>query len=498
MAIGLPPNRRNISGSGFTNLQRILQASKTNRLGQTVGSGIQQAGDTARRAIQKAGTEFETKVGTEKARQAGESARADRVLGDVSQASDEDIKAFETIRGGKSQGPTSIANADDLRYQAQEAEKLGKSTGTEVGRLGLLQRYVGGGKRYTGGQQSVDSLLLGQTGSQNLKQSRRNVSGLQEKAAGQEFAAKEMGKELASSAKGLADTTIGRLGGIATEFDTAMEAKRIAEQEALKAKQENVRKQLEAGEVEEALFDRLGIKEGDKLWRTNLTDFYKPQENIATKENVMNQADFNKIQALRKLSGQSLTGDPSKVLSQYTDASQIGAFGAMSPYEFEKEALAQKINNERQSYEAVASPQEQDKAKYTGYLFDQQIAGGPAGMVGTLDKTTKSWVDYIKQTQPNSQLSMLANQYNPNATPEEKAAFSEALYRGLAASPSVGIDPQTGSLRTPLGQSELSGLSNLIGLYKNYSGTVNTAQANIDAMRNQYQFNRTLKRRGTT
>lgn len=496
MPTGLPPNRRNISGSGFTNLQRMLQASRSNKLGQTVSSGIQQAGDASRRAIQTAGQQFQQQAGAEKDRQAFESQRADRVLGDVSSASDEDVSAFEGIRGGKSKGPTGIANADELRQQSQEAEALGKLTSSEGGRLGLLQRYVGGNKRYTGGQQTVDSLLLGQTGTDKLKQSRRGTLGLGHQAKTLQTGAQAVGKELASSAQGLADTTIQRLGGQATGYDTSMEAKRIAEQDALKAKQEGVRKQLEAGEVDQPILDKLGIAAGDKLWRTNLADFFQANENIATKENVMNQADFNKIEALRKLSGQSLTGDPSKVLSQYRDKEQIDAFSKMSPYEIEQEALKQKINDERQRYEAVASPQEQDMAKFGGYLNNQQIAGGPAGMIGTLDKTTKGWVDYIKQSQPNSPLASLANQYNPNASPSEKASFAQSLYSALQSSPSVGMNPQTGNLNAPLGQSELAGLSQQIGLYNNYAGAVTGAQANIDAMRNQYKFDRVLKRLG--
>lgn len=493
MPVGLPPNRRNISGSGFTNLQRMLQASRSNKLGQTVSAGIQQAGDASRRSIQSAGQQFQQQVGTEQQRQAQESQRANRVLDDVSSASEEDINAFEGIRGGKSKGPMGIANADELRQQAQEAEQLGKSTGTESGRAGLLQRYVGGNKRYTSGQQTVDSLLLGQTGSDKLKQSRRGSFGLGQKARVLETGAKAVGQELVSGAQGLADSTIKRLGEQATSYDAAMEAKRIAEQNALKTKQEDVRKQLESGEVDQPILDKLGIAAGDKIWRTNLADFFRANDNIATKENVMNQADFNKIEALRRLSGQSLTGDPSKVLSQYKDKEQIDAFNKMSPYEIEQEALKQKINDERQRYEAVASPQEQDRDKFAGYLNNQQIAGGPAGMAGALDKTTKGWVDYIKQSQPNSSLAALANQYNPNASASEKASYSQALLSALQSSPSVGIDPQTGNLRAPVGGSELGGLSQLLGLYNNYSGAVSGAQANIDAMRNQYKFDRVLK-----
>lgn len=512
MPVGLPPNRRNISGSGFTNLQKMLQASRSNKLGQTVSTGIQQAGDASRRALQTAGQQFQQQVGNEQQRQANEAQRAERVLGDVSKASEEDINAFEGIRGGQSKGPTGVANADELRQQAQEAERLGKSTGSDVGRQGLLQRYVGGNRRYTGGQQSVDALLLGQTGADKLKQSRRGTFGLNQQAQAQQVGAQARGQELASGARGMAESTIKRLGGQATDFDAAMEAKRASEQTNLKARQDAIKAQLEAGEVDQDVLDKLGLNEGAQLWRANLADYYKPQDIIATRENVMNQDDFNKIQALRKLSGQSLTGDASKVISQYQDPTQVGGFGKMSPYEIEKEALAEKLGLESGQYHANVDPQEREKAEWKKRLYENSLTGdaNTSLMANLKGQVAKSSADLQKAIEESAQaqgtdvfskygminptrynlgaggeyanidsLKELAKAYNPNMTDDEAVALGKRLSGLYQRDPQTGALPGAPSYQLP----------------ENYLGAIKKQDENIKGFKDQYKFDRTLKRR---
>lgn len=341
-------------GTGFTNIQRILQANKANPLGSTVSSGVNQAGQAARGAIEQAGTEFKSGVQAERGRLGAEAQRADRVLGDVSKATDEDVSAFEGIRGGLSKGPTKIKNADELKQKAFEAERLGSAAGSEAGRYGLLQRFVGGNKQYTGGQQRLDSMLLGQTGANQLREARKGTIGLSNKAEQEARAAVETGKVLQGEAKNLADVTIGRLGGQVVDYDKSMEAARVKAQADLAENQRKLRDQLISNEIEdENLYNRLGIKEGDQIFRTNLGDYFQARNNIATKENVQTQADFDRINALRRLSGQSLTGEASAILPAYTDKSQVDAFKNMETYDIAQEALRDKIAQERGEYKAA-------------------------------------------------------------------------------------------------------------------------------------------------
>lgn len=328
-----PSNKANQLGSGFTTLQRYLGANKSNKLGSTVGTGIQQAGQAAVGDMQQAGQKFQQGFQQEQNRLGAEGQRVDRVMGDVTKASDEDVNAFEGIRSGVTKGPQQIENANELREKARQAKSLGEATGSQEGRYGLLQRYVGAGKQYTGGQQRLDNLLLGQTGAGNLRQARRDTSGLVNQQQVQENTALNQGRQLAGQAQGLAANTISRLGTGVTDYDKAMQdqiAKSLAERTAYV---DQARKDLaETGQVDEDLFKKFGVEEGKRIWDADLGQFVKESDYQATKQNVQKQSDYNKIDALRRLSGNSLTGDPSAALAAYADKNQVGLFDKQSKY----------------------------------------------------------------------------------------------------------------------------------------------------------------------
>lgn len=353
MALTPPTSKKtNQAGSGFTNLQRVLQANKANTLGSTVSSGIQKAGQAAQGAITKAGAEFNTSAEAEKSRLAAEQGRAARVMGDVTKATDEDVQAFEGIRGGQSKGPNTIKDASAVAEKSREAQSLGQATGNEGGRFGLLQRYIGSGDRYTGGQQRLDNMLLGQTGQADLRKARMATAGLMDKAQGTEAAASQVGQELKNRAQGLAQSTIKNLEGEVVNYDKAMDAARIKAESDRAARQAADLEQLKSGEItEEDLYNSLGLKEGLRTYGTDLSQFYTGQgKDLATKENVQTQADFDRINKLRQLSGQSLTGEASAILPAYSDASQVDAYGKIKDFNINQDALKGDIENRRQQY----------------------------------------------------------------------------------------------------------------------------------------------------
>lgn len=371
MAVNQPLQQRkpNQTATGYTNIQRILQANKSNQLGSTVAGGVNQAGQAARGAINQAGEQFKAGVDKENERLAGQKATADRVLSNVIGATKDDVKAFEDIRSGKSQGPTGIMNADEIQKKTREAETLGSAAGSEGGRYGLLQRFVGGNKQYTGGQQRVDNMLLGQTGADQLRSARQNTLGLRAAADTQEAGAREVGKTLQNQARNLADTTINRLGEQVMDYDSAMEQARLKAQEELKALQAQQQEQLRSGIIsDDNLFSALGINEGDQLWRTNLADYYQAMNNVATKQNAQTQEDFNRINALQRLSGNSLTGQASAVLPTYSDRSQIDAFKNMDTFKYDQDALAGKLASEKGLYQGAVAPHERNIGAIDNFL----------------------------------------------------------------------------------------------------------------------------------
>lgn len=162
------------SGTGFTNLQRVLGANQSNRLGSTIGGGVSNVIGKANTNLNQAQNQFgqqsqQGTVGTEQDKQ-----YANNVLKDPVQAQQSDVDKFSRFREGY-KGPQGL-QSDTLQGQQQDLQSLGNLTQNTGGRQALLQRFVGS-PQYNQGQQRLDTMLLGQPGSNNLNQLRRQTMG---------------------------------------------------------------------------------------------------------------------------------------------------------------------------------------------------------------------------------------------------------------------------------------------------------------------------------
>ena len=152
------PNNRNKKGTGFTNLSRILQASKGARLGGQVASGVQKVGQQVRGQIGQASEQFQKKAGEEAAK-FGEDAQGirDKEINLVV-SGNEDVNfpkladKFTEYRSGEYKGPREIQDYESLAGKVTEAEQLGRLGRTSGGKQELLRRFVGG-KDYSQGEQ---------------------------------------------------------------------------------------------------------------------------------------------------------------------------------------------------------------------------------------------------------------------------------------------------------------------------------------------------------
>lgn len=210
------PNDRNKKGTGFTNLSRILQASKGARLGGQVASGVQNVGQQVRGQIGQASEQFEKKAGEEAARFGEEAARqrAEAISSLVPTSSgssginapqvdqSEAIKNIKNWQSSQYRGPTQLEDYETLAGKVSEAEKLGGLSRTLGGKQELLRRFVGG-TDYSQGAQQLDAALLGVTGQPGLSEARRLTRGL--------------GTELAQKS-GVASQQAQQLGKLATDF----------------------------------------------------------------------------------------------------------------------------------------------------------------------------------------------------------------------------------------------------------------------------------------
>lgn len=174
-------------GTGFTNVNNILNANQGNQLGQTIQTGIQNNANNVKQNISNAQGSFNQGVQANTFG-ANDQTNVNNTVNTASQlqagqtVDPTQLKQFQTYTAGGYQGPTALQNADLLQGQAQQAEQLGQQVGTAGGQQNLLQRFVGN-SQYGQGQKTLDQLLLGQQQGA-LNQAQANTFGLNNQALG--------------------------------------------------------------------------------------------------------------------------------------------------------------------------------------------------------------------------------------------------------------------------------------------------------------------------
>lgn len=356
-------NKAPQSATGYTNLGQYLGANQNNQLGKAVAGGVQQAGQAATGAINQAGQQFQQGVQTEQNRLGTLGQNAQTSLGNLGNVQQSDIDTYQSALSGQGQGPKGLANQAGLQQQSQAAQQLGGAGGSEAGRFGLLQRYVGGGKQYNLGQQTLDSAILGQTGQNQLRQARAATSGLGAQANQAIAAANAQGQQLQNQAGQVAQTAQQNLGTQVTGYDTGMTAKVASDKQA----QQDLINQLSgkgtnaAINLDPALLQKLSdasagvLGAGTHLYNADISKFLQGTTNNLNNQGVQSSVDFAKIQALGKLAGNSgLVGQASgDVLNQYLlNPTAVGAYDKGSPISITSESgLNDTINAAKGDYD---------------------------------------------------------------------------------------------------------------------------------------------------
>ena len=389
-----PQNSNSRTGSGFVNLQNILQANKTNKLGAAVGSGIQGAANDVKQGLNTAQSDFQqqsnqNQMGTTADQQnrssiinritgapvqvntvgqgpnaqaassapppaatapapsassdivsAGGNANFNEKTGQVTNAqpvtplpsvSDAEAAQFAKYRSGSYAGPQELANLNALQGQASQAQQLGANTATAGGQQQLLQQFVGQGPQYGSGMRGLDSLILGQTGGNELNAARQSTAGLSNDVNGANSLAQQIAQSNSAQAKqfGL-DTTnqlgnksSGAIGDIYGNLSSTAASKQATADAAFNPLMQRINSGSLTPEDESQVKNLLGLDPSAPIYAS------KDQIMLALKtgikkgnydeSNVADQQQNAKINALQKLSGQNDTN-----LNQST----IGTAGA--------------------------------------------------------------------------------------------------------------------------------------------------------------------------
>ena len=354
------PARNRQQGSGFTNLQRVMGANQNNRLGQTVGQGIQGTQQKYGQNVQQSGQQFGQQAGaarldTEQNRQYVQNTLGNAIQ-DPTKVGQAEYDQFGNLRAGKYAGPQDLQNYSELQAQAQDVGQLGDLTRSAGGRQALLQRFIGGNKGYTQGQQNLDTLLLGQSGQNQLAQARVGSRSANPALAQQEAAARALAQQYAGENKAFGENVLGQV-GTAKQAQLDILTKSMQDAQAQKDQDiDEIKKKLattNAGDI--ALTQRqaqmLGLKGGEEFNAGALTAF-NPADVKASLQNVASQKDYAVQNALAKLAQGS-----GAVAEGFTDPNQAGTF-FQNQYGFREDQLKQAQDEAKAAAQAALDAQQ--------------------------------------------------------------------------------------------------------------------------------------------
>lgn len=323
-------------GSGFTNLQRVLQASRDNRLGQTIGQNVGNIAGDVGSDIQKQRTEFQQKTAQAFQPYVGGEQFSQTSVNDPTKTAStpEELERFRKIRIGQYGGPTALSNAGVLTSGSQQVSQLARMGGTEGGRETLLSSFVGG-PQYTAGQRRLDAMLLQASPEQTAKLSAlRSIAARTSRSlADTQGLVTSEGITKTREAGLLGEKTRGLLTGEQEKRDLESREKlsRIQkEEDERRAKFTDIQNLLSQGQVKEEDLESLGIKDfiGDQseiqLYGMDPTKYLdtKIAESPTDVSQVLSGEEAARINALAKLGDLGERFDLSKV-NTFKPSSQI-------------------------------------------------------------------------------------------------------------------------------------------------------------------------------
>lgn len=300
-------------GSGFTNLSRLLQANRNNRLGESISSGVigganqvrQQLGDT-REQFQNQATANDLASDQNKSIREGV---LQGIANGQTNINDQQAQQFQNFRQGQYTGPKELDQAKTvgLGIRANEIQNQAKNPLSE----GTLQATIGAQSTnpYTRGQMGLDRTLLGVVNPAALGQARSATRGLTQGINRAQEAARGTAALNTARAQQFGQETQQQLQAPQAAIQTEVGNRIAAQKAALNA-------EMQKYNADRAAY--LGVNPAqtyglDLNSRQDLVNFANPTDFNANSETDPGQ--LAKLNALAKLSGtdQSFVSDPNNV-----------------------------------------------------------------------------------------------------------------------------------------------------------------------------------------
>jgi hypothetical protein len=358
------PSAKGSSSGSFTNLNAYLNANKNYKqdqgglAGQIYGN-LENKANTIGSKFDNANNDFKAQANQNHIQYNGD--LVNKAVNNSSQFvnNQQDVDSFTKLRDAAYGGPTSIQGADQLKGQAQNFQSTANLSQSEGGRYSLLNKLYGN-PTYNKGQQGLDNLLL-QGNSQQL-QKLNQVNPLANNLNTNLNTGIQQAQSLVGQYKNDADVartqTRDALGNAVTGFDTtaqsAVQAANAGRDTAYQQALDNFR----SGKISTTDLGKFGITNNTNLYGVNNNDpssYFSKSNYTATKQNVLTPQQEAQIQALQKLSGNSLSGAPTSILAGYNDPSQAGQFAAQNAYNFNTNKFNTDIGAQKSAYDTQSA-----------------------------------------------------------------------------------------------------------------------------------------------
>lgn len=425
-----PANPNQQKGSGYTNIQKIITANQGNKLGQAVGGGVQQAGQGLQNNLNTSQNQFQQQTAQNQFNTQANQQLVGNVLANPDQygtsgqnnPNSQQAGQFQNLISGTYQGPTNLANAAQLQGQAQDVGQLNKALGSQAGQAGLLQRFVGN-PQYNQGQQNLDSLLLGQTGGQDLSAARRATAGLGNKVNNALLGAQTQGQQATSQAQQFGKQVQDQFGNTVSGLNTGLQQQAVQAQQSRDSAYQNAVKSLQSGQINQQQADLLGLTQGQDVTGNALNSigqFVTENPLAANAQNIASTQDYAKINALRNLAGQNSPSNAQNILQQYYGQDKnAGAFNSGPAYTGDTQGFNTANQAQLDNYFSQITPAEQAKndalqkaeALSGTSALGQSESGGSAGGFNFGEAARKAAINQANQ-QYSSQLQNYLNALN--------------------------------------------------------------------------------------
>lgn len=314
-------------GSGFVNLNKILDANQNNQLGSTVAQGIGQGTQQVKQGLQSLKTGFQTdadkaNLASAENKQAISDALKNIATGQTS-ISNQLAQQFGTFRSGQYSGPRELdpTKTVQLGARANEVQDFGQALQSGGDKTRVLQAFAGKGP-YTAGQTKLDSLLLGQgpMAKQQLAEARQGSRGLTQQIGKEQEAARQLGDLRTGQAQQFATDVKGQLATNQTAINEAIAKAVLDAQTGRQGTLERYTNAIKNRDV--SLAPELQRLSGVRTYGQDLTKALELGQD-PTQQNVASELQRGQLQALAQLAGQDPTAlsfapdvyDPSKAVT---------------------------------------------------------------------------------------------------------------------------------------------------------------------------------------